>query len=116
MLAPPNDMFWFVGICSRVILPVVFFMSRSTTTGVVVAHEARNGCGNGLSDDTTKPLERQAAPGRLIQWAGRYLAAERSTGGETYQQILAPDVQTCGETTPRQQIVCEVEVTTSGFW
>lgn len=33
-----NDIFWFIGICALVILPVVFFMSRPKTTGVVVAH------------------------------------------------------------------------------
>ena len=62
-----NDIFWFVGICSWVILPLVFFMSRSKTSGVLVAHETRNACSKGLSDDTTKQLERQAAPGRLNQ-------------------------------------------------
>jgi len=62
-----NDIFWFVGICSWVILPLVFFMSRSKTTGVVVAHETRNACVKGLSDDTTKQRERQTALGRLNQ-------------------------------------------------
>ena len=53
-----NNIFWFVGICSWLILPLVFFMSRSETIGVVVAHEARNACGKRISDDTTKKLER----------------------------------------------------------
>lgn len=33
-----NDIFWFVGLCSLAILPVVLFMARPKTTGVVVAH------------------------------------------------------------------------------
>ena len=33
-----NDMFWFIGLCTLAILPVVFFMSRPKTTGLVVAH------------------------------------------------------------------------------
>ena len=33
-----NDMFWFIGLCTLAILPVVFFMSRPKSTGLVVAH------------------------------------------------------------------------------
>ena len=33
-----DDLFWFIGICTLLIVPVVFFMSRPKTTGVVVAH------------------------------------------------------------------------------
>ena len=33
-----NDLFWFIGICTLGIVPVVFFMSRPKTAGVVVPH------------------------------------------------------------------------------
>lgn len=33
-----DDIFWFIGICTLAIVPVIFFMSRPKTTGVVVAH------------------------------------------------------------------------------
>jgi DHA2 family multidrug resistance protein len=33
-----NDIFWFIGICTLAILPVLFFMSRPKKVGIVPAH------------------------------------------------------------------------------